>query len=62
MSEASNNRELSEQTAEALLLAIQAAAPRADGRGIEALKHLAEAYAAVVGAMPKRSGSGRVIA
>lgn len=52
-----NNKELSEETAKALLEAIKAAAPDADDRGTDALRSLAEAYAAVVGAMPKRTGT-----
>ena len=56
MSDAKANKNLSLETAEALLEAIKAAAPDADDRGIESLKHLADAYAAVVGAMPKPAG------
>ena len=58
---AHENKALSIETAEALLTAIKAAAPGADGRGSDGLKNLADAYASVVGAMPKRDGSGRVV-
>lgn len=50
-------RALSEETAEALLKQIKEQAPRHTG---EAMAHLANAYAAVVGAMPRKSASPRV--
>lgn len=50
MTDPSANKDLASETAEALLLAIKEAAP--DLGSSEALKDLADAYAAVVAAMP----------
>lgn len=49
-------RELSEETAEALLTKIKAEAQRTTGSTLE---NLANAYATVVGAMPRKSAGGR---
>lgn len=46
-------KQLSTETAEALLTAIGRAASNADDRGSAALKELADAYSLVAGAMPK---------
>ena len=51
---------LSQETAEVLLNAIKEATE--DGLDDERLKNLAEAYATVVGAMPKRDSSLRSVA
>jgi len=50
-------QQLSEETAEALLVQIKNEAPRHAGAAME---NLANAYAAVVGAMPRRSASPRM--
>ena len=50
-------RQLSEETAEALLTQIKAQAPHHPG---EAMAHLANAYAAVVAVMPRKSASPRM--
>lgn len=51
-------RSLSEAAAEALLKQIAAAAPNSTGASLE---NLANAYAAVVGAMPRKTASPRSI-
>ncbi|WP_193045280.1 hypothetical protein [Mycolicibacterium baixiangningiae] len=48
---------LSEEVAEAILAQIRDTAPRHSGG--EALAHLANAYATVVGAMPRPKSGGR---
>lgn len=62
MADGSSNKELANETAEALLKAIKTAAPGADSRGTESLESLAKAYAAVVEAMPGAARTGRVVA
>lgn len=49
-------KQLSEETAEALLTQIKADAPRFSGSTLE---NLANAYATVVGAMPRQTASPR---
>lgn len=56
----SGGKDLSVETADVLLTAIKEAAPDAARRSVDALKYLAEAYAAVESARPKRSGQVRV--
>jgi predicted nuclease of restriction endonuclease-like RecB superfamily len=51
--------ELSVETADALMAAIKEAAPDIQNRSVEGLKHLAEAYAAVEAARPKKPGHVR---
>lgn len=58
---AETNRDLSTETAEALLNAIKNEAPSAQGRSVNGLESLANAYAAVVAAMPKPKSSGRAV-
>lgn len=58
---AETNRGLASETAEALLTAIRDAAPAAHSRSTEGLESLAKAYAAVVDAMPRKSGQGRAV-
>ena len=53
------HEELSDETAKALLEAIKEAAHDADARGTEALRQLAEAYAAVVAAMSDSAATER---
>ena len=59
MADGSSNKELSHETAEALLTAIKNAAPNANERGTDSLEHLANAYAAVAGATPRAPGKAR---
>ena len=51
-------KQLSEETAEALLTQIRDQAPRHTG---EAMAHLANAYAAVVAAMPRKVANPRSV-
>lgn len=56
---AETNRDLAAEAAEALLTAIAKEAPTAQNRSSSGLESLANAYAAVVGAMPRPRSQGR---